>query len=434
MLHQLGPGLIITASIVGSGELIVTTKLGAEVGFRLLWFIVFGCVIKVLVQIELGKYTIVHGKTSLDAMNEMPGPRWVVSWLVYVWLAMFVATFFQLSGIVGGIAGVFQRGGSTWSPLIWALLICLSCALLLGIGRYGLVERFATAMVAFFSAFTICAVGALYWTDYAIGWSDISAGFAFRLGKPGATTIESFTTAFGCFGVIGVGASELIYYPYWCLEKGYARFVGPNDGTQAWLGRARGWLQVLQLDAWTSMAIYTISTIAFYLLGAAVLHGKGLNVTDDNLVPNLSHIYSESFGVVGLWVFLLGAFTVLYSTMFIATASNGRLMVDMLRLFGDASPLSESRQSHRARLWCVVLPITYFLLYMLIEKPVTLVFVGALAQSVMLPLLSAAAIYLRSQTKEAELQSWWLTTMLLWTAAALMTIVGMYQLYAQIAG
>ncbi|NCF86819.1 MAG: hypothetical protein GWQ08_15020, partial [Verrucomicrobiaceae bacterium] len=33
ILKQLGPGLIISANIVGSGELIVTTKLGADVGF-----------------------------------------------------------------------------------------------------------------------------------------------------------------------------------------------------------------------------------------------------------------------------------------------------------------------------------------------------------------------------------------------------------------
>ena len=43
--RQLGPGLIISANIVGSGELIVTTKVGADVGFILLWFIILGCMI-----------------------------------------------------------------------------------------------------------------------------------------------------------------------------------------------------------------------------------------------------------------------------------------------------------------------------------------------------------------------------------------------------
>ena len=55
---QLGPGLIISANIVGSGELIVTTKLGADVGFIMLWFIILGCLIKVFVQLELGRYAI----------------------------------------------------------------------------------------------------------------------------------------------------------------------------------------------------------------------------------------------------------------------------------------------------------------------------------------------------------------------------------------
>ena len=43
---------------------------------------------------------------------------------------------------------------------------------------------------------------------------------------PSFTLPASFTVAFAAFGIIGVGASELIYYPYWCLEKGYARHIG----------------------------------------------------------------------------------------------------------------------------------------------------------------------------------------------------------------
>ncbi|KMS88754.1 hypothetical protein ACZ91_24055, partial [Streptomyces regensis] len=36
-LRHLGPGIVLTASVVGSGELIVTTSLGAQAGFVLLW-------------------------------------------------------------------------------------------------------------------------------------------------------------------------------------------------------------------------------------------------------------------------------------------------------------------------------------------------------------------------------------------------------------
>ena len=47
ILKHLGPGIIIAGSIVGSGELIATTLVGAKTGFVLLWLIVLGCVIKV---------------------------------------------------------------------------------------------------------------------------------------------------------------------------------------------------------------------------------------------------------------------------------------------------------------------------------------------------------------------------------------------------
>lgn len=85
ILKQLGPGLIVSANIVGSGELIVTTKLGADVGFILLWFIILGCLIKVFLQVELGRYTLSKGKTALEALNSVPGPKAGVSWLVWLW-------------------------------------------------------------------------------------------------------------------------------------------------------------------------------------------------------------------------------------------------------------------------------------------------------------------------------------------------------------
>ena len=48
--------MILAASIVGSGELIATTTLGAEVGFTALWIIVISCLIKPAVQAELGRH------------------------------------------------------------------------------------------------------------------------------------------------------------------------------------------------------------------------------------------------------------------------------------------------------------------------------------------------------------------------------------------
>ncbi|MEO7598244.1 MAG: Nramp family divalent metal transporter, partial [Opitutus sp.] len=231
LLRQLGPGLIITSIIVGSGELIVTPKLGAEVGFRLLWFIVLGCLLKVFVQIEFGRYAITRGRTTLEALNTLPGPRVAVSWLLWIWLAMYVCLVPQVAGMVGGTATAFKLGGANLSVNTLAVLIGASCAILLVIGKYRFVETLSTLLVAGFTTTSVIAVVALQFTPYAITGAQLASGFSFHLPR-------DLATAFGAFGLIGVGASELIYYPYWCLEKGYALKLGPDDGTADWRKRA----------------------------------------------------------------------------------------------------------------------------------------------------------------------------------------------------
>lgn len=427
ILRQLGPGMIISATIVGSGELIVTTRLGAEVGFLLLWFIILGCLIKVFLQIELGRYAITHGKTSLQAMDSMPGPRWIVSWLVWVWLLMFVATFFQVAGMIGGASRVAAVAGlgATWPSWAWPLIISAVTAALLGVGRYRLIEIFSTAMVVVFTLFTMAAVLALNWTEFGVRWENIREGLGFRLPA-------DFTTAFAAFGIIGVGASELIYYPYWCLEKGYAACIGPEDGTPERAARALGWVRVLKIDAWVSMVIYTSATVAFYLLGAAVLHSKGLKVTDADMVPTLSHMYRESFGNIGYWAYLVGAFMVLYKTVFLSTASNGRLCADLLRMFRVINLRDEEHRQRIIKLTCVALTVIYFILFTTIAAPVKLVFVGALAQALMLPFLGAAALYFLYRHTKPALKPGRLWLGFLWLSCVLMAVMGCYQLVTTI--
>ena len=72
ILRRIGPGLILTSSVVGSGELVATTVLGAENGYTLLWLILLSCTIKIVVQNELGRYAIGTGDTTLEALDRFP--------------------------------------------------------------------------------------------------------------------------------------------------------------------------------------------------------------------------------------------------------------------------------------------------------------------------------------------------------------------------
>ena len=90
-LRHLGPGMILAGSVVGSGELIVTTKLGALAGFGLLWFVLLSCLVKVVVQTELARHTIASGETFLKVFNTLPGPASKrPAWLTLPWMTALV--------------------------------------------------------------------------------------------------------------------------------------------------------------------------------------------------------------------------------------------------------------------------------------------------------------------------------------------------------
>jgi manganese transport protein len=418
---HLGPGLIISAAIVGSGELIVTPKVGAASGFTLLWFIILACVVKVFVQIELARLAIVERITTLEALNSVPGPRLRVSWLLWLWLFMYIGLVFQVAGLIGGCVLVFQTMGFNLPPDAVLVAVAASGALLLVTGRYKTVEAGSTAMVAAFTISTIVAMVALQWTPYRVTTANIVEGLSFHMPA-------SFTVAFAALGITGVGASELIYYPYWCLEKGYARHIGPRDGSAAWNQRARGWLRVLHTDATLSLLIYTGATIAFYILGAAILHSQGRQVTDRELIETLSEMYRQTLGNIGAWIFLIGAFAVLYSTFFVATASNARLFADAAGIFGVVRYPDEAARLRVVRGACVGLPIASALVYFLFPQPVVLVLIGAVGQSLMLPFLGAAALYFHHYRLVGILGRSAVWTFFLWLAALAMMLAGGYQL------
>ncbi|MBA62968.1 MAG: transmembrane Mn(2+) transporter [Planctomycetaceae bacterium] len=561
ILTKIGPGLIIAGSIVGSGELIATTSTGAKAGFTLLWLIIIGCVIKVFVQVELGRFTLINGITSIRGLNMLPGPRieGKGNWFIWYWFVMFAFIMGQLGGIVGGVGqamsismplteegrdfneyrnaetlltvlraqygieasnnneeklagiaaqvlenektsivalgklryvdqsvpdtsnaaiyfdalskatdaptvyfrdrilplpefgnyvklshqdkvdaaanaytllksyatGYFDRNpteqsiepldvvrklGEDYTSLrrktkevvkakddvYYTVGLTVFTIVLLVIGRYGFIQIFSTVLVGLFTLVTIVNVFGLQTVDAAttwrITWADIQHGLSFGVG--GSEWMEGLGVALATFGIIGVGAAELIAYPYWCMEQGYAKFTGPRDDSNEWAERARGWMKVLQVDAWASAAVYTFATIAFYLLGAAILGRADLQPADADMVRSLGIMYKPVFGEVAESIFLFGAIAVLYSTFFVASAGNARMFSDVLGTLGLIKP-GEKSYRKSVKLWSAILPAICGITYCAGVKPVVAVLMSGLMQSIMLPMLGFAALYFR---------------------------------------
>lgn len=400
-LRFLGPGMITSAAVVGSGELLTATTLGAEVGFTLFWLVFVSTFVKVWVQVELARWSISTGKAAITGYNDVPPKIAGRGWMTWLVLLMFLQFLIGQAGVIGASALAFSTllpiGGDPFSTVsigVWVLILVVIAIGIHIVNRYKLVESISTVLVVLVTAFAVVMVFLVQFTEYQWSVADLGSGLRFQI------SVGSMGVALSMFGMTGVGAGEITAYTYWCVEKGYSAWTGPNDGSEAWVRRARGWIRVMKLDAWVAWGVYTVSTAAFYMLGAAVLHPQPeLRPEGPEVMGIISSIFTSTVGQWGGVVFLIGAGVALFKTIIANVPSLGRQVGNTLSVFGAFDWTDMHQRDRWMRVIMVVLPVTWGLLAVVVQAALTLVVIAGILNSLFLMGVAVATLYLsRTET------------------------------------
>lgn len=426
-LKFLGPSLILAGSVVGSGEIILTTTLGATVGFAMLWWVLFSCWSKSVLQAELGRVVISSGETGIKALNRVPGKLGGVSWVVLVWLFILIPGHLAGGGIYGGVGQAVHLAIPEIESKWWTLLFAAAGVGIILSGTYRFIEKLLTIMVVSFTLITLSCAVLLQLTDYALTLADFRAGLSFEF-PPFA-----IAAALAVFGATGVTANENIAYTYWCTEKGYARFAGPTDASDAWVQRARGWIRVLQTDVWLTLVILTLATVPFYMLGAGVLHRMGKTPDGLATLSILSNMYTETLGEWAFWLFMLGAFFVLFSTLVSGLGGSARMFADSMIVIGFIKSDDYHARLRMIRIFTVISPMIMTLCYFTVQNPVWLLTVGGIFYASLAPIVAGGIVYLRYRHTDPRLAPSPKTDILLWSCFSSMLGLAGYVIYLQLA-
>ena len=434
---------------------------------------------------------ITFGKSSLESLNELPGPVYKserngrkikANWILIFWFLMFLSILGQQGGIIGGVGqalaitfplsnsgeakneilgkkvsltiqlneakaeGDFSKQKiatekltslpalpNSRDDLIWSIIITSFTIVLLLNGKFSLIEKFCIILVSSFTLITILNLIALQSQDsWAIRMDDIIHGLSFSFPEV-CNGSNPLLTAIATFGIIGVGASEILVYPYWCTEKGYGAFTGKRDRSADWLTRAQGWIRVMKWDAWGSMVVYTFCTIAFYLLGASILGRSGLVPSGSEMIQTLSSMYRPVFGEWAQMIFLIGAVAVLFSTFFVALAGQSRMAVDALMTSGILPDKIELR-TKLIKLLGITLPLLCVTCYAFFPKPVFLILISGSMQALMLPIVGFSVLFFRYKLSDSRLGYSKMWDFFLWASFASFLVIGIYQLYSKLLG
>ena len=425
-LRHLGPGIVIAGSIIGSGELVLTSTLGAVVGFGLLWFLLLACWSKTIVQSELARICILNNATFLNVLihvpGKLPGHRKQVSWLVWYFLLSSVVAVFAAGGILGGAAEAVQLMFPNWSYTAIAVGLTVLTAAILGTGSYQILEKLLLVMVSVFTAITIYCAIALQLSHAAVPVTQILGTQSFDL------PIEHLALIVAVFSFTGVNIGESIFYSYFCIDKGYANHIGESESEQG-KRRARSWLGVMHTDVWITLILLTLVTVPFYVLGASVLHASGIEPDNNNMIEIISRIYTEVLGPWAKDFFLLGAFLVLYSTLLTWVGGDSRYITDNLIELGFI-PDDDTARLKSTKIIGYVWPVIFFALLMFFESPLTMIILGAASYAFSGPLVVGSIFYLRRRIVPEELRSGAIATVLLGVAMVVMLLIGAGTIYA----
>ena len=137
ILAIVGPAFVWCAEYIGSGEVILATRMGSILGITALWALVVGIVLKYFIGLSGARYTVCTGEGMIDMFSRMPGRgNWAV-WIILI--GQFLAGAISI-GSVASAAGVFANSLIPIKPFVWGWIITIFAIFVVWSGKFNIIK------------------------------------------------------------------------------------------------------------------------------------------------------------------------------------------------------------------------------------------------------------------------------------------------------
>jgi Mn2+/Fe2+ NRAMP family transporter len=370
-LAVLGPGLAIAATGVGAGDMVAASVSGSKFGFAVVWAAAVGAVFKFVLNEGLARWQLATGTTLLEGWARHLGRG--VQWVFMIYLVLWS---FVVGGALMNACGLAAHALVPQVSLeIWAVTHSIVAALVVLTGGYRTFERSIKVFIGvMFAALIGCALFVAPPLQ-TLGRSVREAGIPDGSGN----------MILGVLGGVG-GSVTLLSYGYWIREKG-------------WEGRS--YTSIVRLDLVVAYVLTGIFGVAVVILAAQTLHG-GEPVAGSGAALMMATMLEQVIGPAGRWVFLIGFWGAVATSMLGVWQGVPYLFADFLRLIrghsltdagGREVELSRT-PSYRIFLFWLAIPPLALLSF---GKPVLLVVIYSVMGALFMPFLAGTLLVLNGR-------------------------------------
>ena len=399
-LKLAGPGLIVAATGIGSGDVVAATVGGARYGVVLLWAIAVGAFFKFVLSEGIARWQLATGLTALEGWAAHL-PAWVkyyfaaylILWTVAVSAALTNATGLGITSLTGG--AIPQSWGAVAHSLVGFAFVWIG-----GYAWFEKVMKFLVGVMGF--SILVCAL--LIVSD----WTHIVQGLLLpRIPQASGTYVLSI------IGGIG-GSITMLSYNYWMREE---KISGAE-----YLSYVRGDVAIAYLfTAVFGMSIMVIANQAFFL--------AGVSITDAQAVPKMAEVLGTLLGPFGVYAYSLGFWAAVFASLLGVWQSVPYLYADFYGVTKQMS-VDERRAMtqvtstpYRAALAFITLvPLPFAFT----GRPLAVIVIYTIVGSLFVPFLAATLLYLNNKVPwtAAVPKNHWTTNVALIAILTLFAVVG----------
>lgn len=384
-LRLIGPGIVLALASVGASDMITTMNSGAEYGLALIWVFTVGIILKFVLSEAVSRLQMSGDRSLLSHLTSFGGRLFPTLFLI---AELLVGLFFG-AGVVAVTTNILQAIFPVLPFWPTAVVVLLSASVLVGIGRYGLVEK---AMMGFGIIMFFGIIALAISVFQGDGAQQVAA----------ETVVPTFPntsiiTVMSLIGGVG-GATGILAYSFWIREKSW---------------RSPDWKPVVRLDLVISYGLVFVFAVAMSAVGAFILYGQGFTIADNDALFAIADDLIGRIGEAGRLVFLISFLAVVYTSVLGGFSGIAYVTADCLRVLRryphqDEARFDMSAKSVEFRGALVYLSVAT-LVIMGLGKPVTLVLVYAAISAFILPVLALALLVIlnRGSVPTGLRNTWW---------------------------
>lgn len=295
-LSILGPGIITAALVFGPSKMTITSKMGTDYGFALLWIVVIA-IFFMMVFTNMGTRIGMAKDESLLALIQQ---KFGKSVSVIIGLGIFlVATSFQSGNATGVSISISEATGT--NPKVWIIVFNVIGILLLFFKSfYIILEKLMLALIILM-LFAFLSTAIMIQTPVA----DFAQGFIPSIPPGSLGLIIAFTAS--CFSIVGA-----FYQSYLVQARRKASGV-PLDTNRQLTGSRVGIL------------ILGIMSAAVMVCAANALHPQGIKLTS---AAEMGKALEPLLGSYASHLFFVGLFGASFSSLIGNAVLGGSLLGD----------------------------------------------------------------------------------------------------------